>query len=113
MAKSIECKCGNIIYVTDEVCPYCGAIKDVTIDNYLQTRNYYPNGKRVNKGAYILVAILLGGLGFHKFYAGKISAGIIYLIFCWTLVPAVIGIIEGLLAIGKPADETGNIYFLN
>ncbi len=44
-----------------------------------------------------LLAIFLGGLGVHKFYLGKIGAGIVYLCFCWTWIPAVVGLIEGIL----------------
>lgn len=65
--------------------------------------------KFVNKIAYALLAIFLGGLGVHKFYAGKTGSGILYLIFCWTIIPALIGFIEGIVALTKPADANGNI----
>ena len=68
-----------------------------------------PTGKVVNKIAYVVLAILLGDIGVHKFYAGKIGLGIVYLIFCWTAIPAVIGLIEGIIAAFKPADQNGNI----
>lgn len=44
-----------------------------------------------------LLAILLGGIGVHKFYMGKIGMGILYICFCWTGIPAVIGLIEGIM----------------
>ncbi len=44
-----------------------------------------------------LLAILLGGLGIHKFYLGKGALGLLYLVFCWTFIPAIIGLIEGIL----------------
>lgn len=50
-----------------------------------------------NKVAAGLLAIFLGGLGVHKFYLGKIGMGILYLCFCWTGIPALIGFIEGIL----------------
>lgn len=43
-----------------------------------------------------LLAILLGGIGIHKFYLGKWLQGILYIIFCWTYIPALIGLIEGI-----------------
>lgn len=43
-----------------------------------------------------LLAIFTGGFGLHKFYMGKYMIGAIYLIFCWTWIPGVIGIIEGI-----------------
>lgn len=44
-----------------------------------------------------ILAIFLGGLGIHKFYLGKIGLGILYLVFCWTYVPEIIGVIEGIM----------------
>lgn len=44
-----------------------------------------------------LLALLLGGLGAHKFYLGKIGAGIAYLLFCWTFIPAVVALVEGII----------------
>ncbi|WP_199453919.1 NINE protein [Vibrio owensii] len=41
-----------------------------------------------------LLAFFLGGFGAHKFYLGKIGQGIMYLVFCWTLIPAIIAFIE-------------------
>jgi TM2 domain-containing membrane protein YozV len=44
-----------------------------------------------------LLALLLGGLGIHKFYLRNWMLGLVYLIFCWTFIPAVIGFVEGIL----------------
>lgn len=44
-----------------------------------------------------LLAIFLGGLGAHKFYLGKIGQGFLYLIFCWTWIPGVVALIEGII----------------
>ncbi|SHO54284.1 TM2 domain-containing protein [Anaerocolumna xylanovorans] len=44
-----------------------------------------------------ILAILLGGIGVHKFYLGKIGMGLLYLLFCWTAIPAFIGVIEGII----------------
>ena len=43
-----------------------------------------------------LLAIFLGGIGMHKFYLGKPFQGILYLVLCWTYVPAIVGLIEGI-----------------
>ena len=44
-----------------------------------------------------LLAIFLGGLGAHKFYLGEIGPGVLYVLFCWTGVPALVGLIEGIV----------------
>lgn len=44
-----------------------------------------------------LLAIILGGLGAHKFYLGRPGVGLLYLLFCWTFVPSLIGLVEGLM----------------
>lgn len=44
-----------------------------------------------------VLGILLGGIGAHKFYLGKIGMGILYLVFCWTGIPEVVGFIEGIM----------------
>lgn len=50
-----------------------------------------------NKVAAALFGILLGGIGIHKFYVGRVGWGIVYLLFCWTFILAIIGIIEGIV----------------
>lgn len=67
------------------------------------------SGKVVNKVVYCILALFLGGLGVHKFYAGRIGAGICYLLFCWTCIPAFIALIEFIVALCKKSDSFGNI----
>lgn len=56
-----------------------------------------PNWPLKNKTTAGLLAILLGGLGIHKFYLGDTGLGIVYLLFCWTGIPAIIGLVEGII----------------
>lgn len=65
--------------------------------------------KVVNKVAYCLLALFLGGIGVHKFYAGKTGAGICYLLFCWTFIPVVLSLIDLIVGLCKHADGNGNI----
>lgn len=44
-----------------------------------------------------ILGIFLGGIGVHKFYLGKIGMGILYICFCWTGIPALVGFIEGII----------------
>jgi TM2 domain-containing membrane protein YozV len=54
-----------------------------------------PSGK--SKLAAALFAILLGGIGVHKFYLGRIGWGVLYIVFFWTFIPAILGLIEGII----------------
>ena len=67
------------------------------------------NTKAVNKVVYCLLAFFLGGIGVHKFYAGKIGTGILYMLFCWTFLPSIIAFIEFIIGLCKKADANGNI----
>ena len=67
------------------------------------------NGQKVNQLAYVLFAILLGTFGIHEFYAGKVGLGILCILFCWTGIPSLVGLIKGILALTRKADEDGNI----
>jgi TM2 domain-containing membrane protein YozV len=48
-----------------------------------------------------LFALLLGGLGLHRFYLGETGWGILYLLFCWTGIPTLLGFIECFLMPGR------------
>ena len=63
-----------------------------------------------NKVVAGILAILLGDLGIHKFYLGKIGWGIVYLLFCWTGIPAIVGMIEGIIYLCTD-DETFQVKY--
>ena len=67
------------------------------------------NTKAVNKIVYCILAFFLGGIGVHKFYAGKTSTGILFILFCWTFIPSFIAFIDFIVGICKKADTNGNI----
>ena len=47
-----------------------------------------------SKATTILLTLFLGGLGIHKFYLGQKVKGILYLIFCWIYIPAILALID-------------------
>ena len=57
-----------------------------------------------------LLGIFLGGLGIHKFYLGKTGQGILYLLFCWTLIPGFVGLIEGIIYLVTNEEDFNRKY---
>ena len=71
-----------------------------------------------NKALYIVMALLFGSWGMHKFCAGRVGMGILYLSLSLSgmiipisliVIPMALGVIEGILAMFKPADSLGAI----
>ena len=58
-----------------------------------------------------LLAIFLGAVGAHKFYRGKTVQGVLYVIFCWSFLPALIGFCEGLHYLFMPVDRYYKKYY--
>lgn len=96
-------ECGAVIRARAEICPHCGVRVAPPPSAFQLDTGLAPNGK--SKLAAALFAILLGSFGVHKFYLGEIGWGIVYLIFCWTFIPAIIGIIEGIVLLVMPDAE--------
>src|SRR3982750_3698684 len=84
--------CGAIINAKAEICPKCG-VRQLPPPGIIGVST--PSGK--NRIAAAIFALLLGGFGIHKFYLGRIGQGVLYLIFFWTVIPALVGFIEGII----------------
>ena len=69
-----------------------------------------PNGR--NRLAAALFAFFLGAFGAHKFYLGQTGLGILYLLFFWTVIPAIVAFIESILLITM-SDETFAVKYGN
>lgn len=41
-----------------------------------------------------LLCLFLGGFGAHKFYLDQAGKGVLYLVFCWTSIPALLALIN-------------------
>lgn len=80
------------------------------VEQYGPHVTHTPDGRKlVSKVAYVLIAFFLGGLGIHNFYAGKIGLGILYIVFCWTFIPAIAAFVQAIIAICKTSDAYGRI----
>ena len=80
--------CGAQIAKSAPLCPKCGAPQP----GMAQTFGASPR----SKGLAIVLAFLLGGLGLHRFYLRRYISGVIYLVFFWTSVPAILGFVESI-----------------
>ncbi|MDB5411180.1 MAG: hypothetical protein JWL84_6092 [Rhodospirillales bacterium] len=91
-------ECGTVIRLRAEICPNCGVRQPLLPGMVGANSSGLPSGR--SRLAAALFAILLGGLGIHKFYLGRVGWGVVYLLFSWTLIPIVVGFIEGIVLIG-------------
>jgi len=83
-------ECGAVIRSRAEICPKCGVRQAPPPSDIGALEG------RSRIGA-ALFALILGGLGIHKFYLGQTGMGVLYLVFCWTFIPAIVGFIEGII----------------
>lgn len=91
--------CGEIIKKEAEICPECGVRQSPPSSD--------SDKDRTSAG---ILALLLGGVGAHHFYLGNTGRGIIYLVFFWTFIPAIAGLIEGILYLTKSDEEFQRKY---
>ena len=73
-------KCGTIMHESAQQCPSCAAVQMTSSSK--------------NRTTAAWLALFLGGIGGHQFYLGNTGTGFLYLIFCWTWIPAIISIFE-------------------
>ena len=86
-------ECGAVIRLKAEICPKCG-VRQLPPPSLSPVGRTTASGR--NKFVAALMGILLGGIGLHKFYLGQAGWGVVYLVFCWTFSPALVGLIEGI-----------------
>ena len=107
--------CANILDVRAELCPRCG-VRQPFVPGMPTSTALVPAGMRTpaittkNRTAAGIFALILGGAGIHKFYLGQTAAGILYLLFCWTFVPMLIGFVEGVLFLTMSDEEFARKY---
>lgn len=119
--------CDEDISARAKKCRHCGEILDVTMRMADEARrasekggNVYMNAatapltrdytRTKSKVAAFLLAWLLGGIGGHKFYLNRVGQGILYLLFCWTFIPAMIAFVEGIVYITMDEERFWQKY---
>lgn len=58
----------------------------------------------------IVLAIIGGFVGLHKFYLGRKGVGILYAVFFWTGIPAIISIIDAAVLLFKSEEDFNAMY---
>jgi TM2 domain-containing membrane protein YozV len=97
--------CGTTLDVAANFCSECGT--EQAGASVAAGRTTDSPKDRVTAG---VLAILLGGLGAHHFYLGNVGLGVVYLCFFWTGIPAVVGLVEGILYLTKTDAEFQEQY---
>ena len=91
--------CGTLLHKSAPTCPKCGATQSDVMA--------VGNKSRLTA---ILLALFLGGLGAHKFYLGRPGMGVLYILFFWTFIPAIIAFIEMIIYICMSDAEFARKY---
>lgn len=114
--------CGTKLKDGANFCPQCGAavpnnlrqggntIQDERIvyvqvpqqDIYVHTRK--------SKGLAMTLCFFLGWMGAHEFYLRNYFCGSLYLIFCWTLIPLLLSIIDFIALFITPQSVFHKMY---
>ncbi|MEM9458840.1 MAG: NINE protein [Myxococcota bacterium] len=63
-----------------------------------------------DKNVAAILALFMGGIGVHKFYLGRIGAGVLYLLFSLTFIPAFLGVIDFFVLALMDKDEFDRRY---
>lgn len=100
-------ECGAVIKRRAEICPKCG-VRQYPKTFIINLGPLAANGK--SRIAAALLAFFFGWFGAHKFYLGQTGLGILYLIFCWSFIPAIIAFVEFLLLLTMSDEEFDSKY---
>ncbi|MBP2281710.1 TM2 domain-containing membrane protein YozV [Flavobacterium sp. CG_23.5] len=65
-----------------------------------------------NKTTAAIFAFFLGGIGVHRFYLGQGGLGLLYLIFCWTFIPAIIAFVDFIIFLTMDENKFNAKYNL-
>lgn len=97
---------------------YIAQLVSMSADDIIKLKSSQTQSTKVeskdlkNKTTTALLAFFLGGLGIHRFYLGQNGMGILYLIFCWTFIPAFIAFLDFFIFIVMSEDRFNYKYNL-
>ncbi|MDA9777438.1 GYF domain-containing protein [Rubripirellula sp.] len=114
MLNSFCNNCGAQCTSNQAICLKCGS----AISGSGQSEAvvvYSDDSEVIYSGAYSkqtagILALCLGGLGAHKFYHGSFGFGILYIVFVWSFIPAILAFIEGIMYLTMAQDEYDRRY---
>jgi type II secretory pathway pseudopilin PulG/TM2 domain-containing membrane protein YozV len=96
--KKFCSECGKELNPKAEICPGCGV------------RVMIAKVNGTSKISLLLITFFLGGIGGHKYYQRKYALGVLYLLFCWTGIPAIIAFIEFIVYCFKSEEDLQQNY---
>lgn len=105
-------ECGAGVSRRAIMCPKCGApvVQDLPPGpgGDFEFAPATVSGRRGHQGksrtTAAILALLIGGFGLHHFYLGNAALGIVYILFCWTFIPAIISFIEAIIFLTMSDD---------
>ncbi|MFZ6818567.1 NINE protein [Undibacterium sp. Ji22W] len=97
--------CGAGIHSLAEICPKCG-VRQMPVPSAVGP--LAANGK--SRVVAALLSFFLGWFGAHKFYLNRGGWGVVYLIFFWTGIPAVVSFFECILLLVMSDTEFNYKY---
>lgn len=107
----------------ENVCPACGHVETDLLDTSntaaTMTETQPTNSTattsntnlEISKTLIGILAILFGAYGIHHFFLGHIKRGILSILFCWTLVPTVLSIAEGIHILCMSEEQFRRKYY--
>ncbi len=94
--------CGKQIHPEAVNCPACG----------VRCRKTGTGGSDKSRTTAAILALFLGGLGAHHFYLNQPIRGIVYLVFCFTFIPAIVAFVEAIILLCM-SDERFEQQYVN
>ncbi len=78
----------------------------------IEKYHYWKNHREkhaVNKKKYLLLCLLTGWIGGHRYYEKRYKLAVVYTVLFWTVIPFFLCVTDFLIALPMQADDDGNI----